>query len=99
MPTSHHYGEILQTLSRSTIYWGTPLKYLSSNACNIGNKQDDFEMCMYLQDDDVTWITVLQWKDTGSLRRTGRGDEERVLPSVLMTSWTAWSSAEGWMRS
>ena len=41
---------------------------------------------------------VLKWKDIGSLGRTGRGDEE-VLPSMSMTSWSAWSSAWGWMRS
>jgi len=31
---------------------------------------------------------VLEWKDTGSLGRTCRGDEEGVSPSVSMTSWT-----------
>jgi len=34
---------------------------------------------------------VLEWKDTGSLRRMGRGDEEEVLPSVSTTGWSAWS--------
>ncbi|CAN0329528.1 unnamed protein product [Bubo scandiacus] len=42
---------------------------------------------------------VLEWKDTGSLGRTGRGDEVGVLPSMSMMSWSAWSSAWGWMRS
>ena len=42
---------------------------------------------------------VLEWKDTGPLGRTGRGDEEGVSPSMSMTSWRAWSSAWGWMRS
>ena len=36
---------------------------------------------------------VLEQKDTGSLGRTGRADEEGMLPSMLMTSWSAWSSA------
>lgn len=34
----------------------------------------------------------LEWKDTGSLGETGMGDEEDMLPSVSMTSWTAWHS-------
>jgi len=42
---------------------------------------------------------VLEWKDTGSLGRTGRGDEEGVSPSMSMASWRAWSSAWGWTRS
>jgi len=28
---------------------------------------------------------VLEWKDAGSLGRTGRGDKEGVSPSVSMT--------------
>ena len=35
---------------------------------------------------------VLEWKDTGSLGRTGRGDEEGMSPSMSMASWSAWSS-------
>ena len=42
---------------------------------------------------------VSEWKDTGSLGRTGRRDEKGVSPSRSMTSWSAWSSAWGWMRS
>jgi len=42
---------------------------------------------------------ALGWDDTGSLGKTGRGDEEEVLPSVSKISWSAWSSAWDWMRS
>lgn len=39
IPTSHHYGEIFQTLSRSTTCWSASLKYLSSNARHAGEKK------------------------------------------------------------
>jgi len=42
---------------------------------------------------------VLGWKDADSIGRTGRCDEEGVLPSMSVTSWSAWSSAWDWMRS
>jgi len=42
---------------------------------------------------------ALEWKDTDYSGRTGRGDEEGVLPSMSMTSWRAWSSTWGWIRS
>jgi len=35
----------------------------------------------------------------GSLGKTGRGDEEEVLPSMSKISWSAWSSTWEWMRS
>lgn len=41
----------------------------------------------------------LEWKDTDSSGRTGKGDEGGVLPSMSMTSWSAGSVAWGWMRS
>lgn len=41
---------------------------------------------------------VLEWMDAGSLGSTGRGDEEWVLPSMSVTSCSAWSSAWGWRR-
>ena len=42
---------------------------------------------------------VLGLKDTGSLGRTVRGDEEEALPSMSVSSWIAWSSSRGWLRS
>lgn len=39
---------------------------------------------------------VLYWRDTSSLGRTGRGDDEVLLSPVSMTSRSAWSSI--WMR-
>jgi len=42
---------------------------------------------------------VLEWKDTESLGRTGRGNEGGVSPSMSVTSWSEWSSTWGWMRS
>lgn len=42
---------------------------------------------------------VLECMGAGSLGMTGRGAEEMVLPSVSVTSWSAWSSSWGWMRS
>lgn len=42
---------------------------------------------------------VLEWKDTDSSGRTGRRDEEGVSLSMSITSWSAWSSTWGWMRS
>ena len=44
-------------------------------------------------------VGVWEWKNRGSLGKTGRGDKERVSPSMSMTSWSTWSSAWGWMRS
>lgn len=40
---------------------------------------------------------ALEWKDRGSLGSIGSGDEEWMSPSVLMSSWSAWSwsSAQG----
>jgi len=35
---------------------------------------------------------ALEWKDRGSLGRTGRGDEEEVSPSMSVISWNAWNS-------
>ena len=42
---------------------------------------------------------VLGWEDTGSLGKTGRGDEKEMSPSVSKIGWSAWSSAWDWMRS
>lgn len=42
---------------------------------------------------------VLKWKDTGSLGRTDKGDEETVLPSVSVTIWRAWNCTGGWTES
>jgi len=42
---------------------------------------------------------VLGWEDTGSLGKTGRGDEEEVLPSMSKISWSGGSAARDWMRS
>jgi len=42
---------------------------------------------------------VLEWKDIGSLGRTGRGDKEEVSASMSKSSWSEWSSDWGWMRS
>jgi len=42
---------------------------------------------------------VLGWEDTGSLGKTGKGDEEEVSPSMSKISWSAWSSAWDWMRN
>jgi len=39
-----------------------------------------------------------EWKDKGSLGTNDRGDEERVLLCMSVVSWSAWSSAWGWMR-
>jgi len=60
-----------------------------------GNKQEELEMCAHLQGYDligimeIWWVApvtgVLKWKDTGSFRRTGRGEEEGVLPSMSVT--------------
>lgn len=36
-------------------------------------------------------IAVLAWKNTGYLGRIGRENDQAVLPSVPMTSWTAWN--------
>jgi len=42
---------------------------------------------------------VLEWKDTGSVGGTGRGDKEGLSPSVSVNSWSVLCSAWGWMRS
>lgn len=42
---------------------------------------------------------VWEWKDTGSLGRTDKEDEEEVSFFTPVTSWSAWRSAWGWMRS
>lgn len=42
---------------------------------------------------------MLEWKDTGSSGRAGRGDMEEVPPSLSVTSWSAWISSlhgDGW---
>lgn len=47
-------------------------------------------------------IGVLERKDTSSLGRMSRGEEESeegVLPFMSVTSWSQWRSAWGWMRS
>jgi len=40
----------------------------------------------------VPMTGVLEWKDTSSLGRTGKEDEEGVSPSTSMASGSAWSS-------
>jgi len=53
-----------------------------------------------LRRDGMAPVTgALELKDTGSLRRTGRGDEEEVLSSMSVTSWRAWISTWVWIRS
>lgn len=42
---------------------------------------------------------MLEWKDTGSLGRTEKEEEADVSFSTSVTSWSAWRSAWGWMRS
>jgi len=42
---------------------------------------------------------VLGWEDTGFLGKTGKGDEEKVSPSMSKVGWSAWSSVLEWMRS
>lgn len=61
---------------------------------------------MYLSQVQSYWhgvmalmIGVLEWMDAGSLGRPGRGDKDWESPSMLVTSWSAWNSAWGWMRS
>jgi len=41
----------------------------------------------------------LEWRDTGSLGRTGKRDKEGVLPSMSVISWSVWSSDWGRMIS
>jgi len=40
---------------------------------------------------------MVEWNDTGSLTRTGKGDKEGELPLMSMTSSSARRSAWGWI--
>ena len=75
----------------------------------MGNKQEELEACACLQGYDLIGITETQWDDSYDwsvgmegyrlFRKDRQGDEEGVSPSISMTSWSAWSSTWGWMRS
>lgn len=66
----------------------------------MGNKQEEVERCACLLGYDLlaSMMTgALGWKDRDSLASTGSGGEERVMPSVLMSSaWSAWSWSCAW---
>jgi len=105
----HRKGQHKGSPAKKSVSLGAQLKCLYANARCMGNKQEVLEMCACLQGYELTGTTwrcggmapmtgVLEWKDTGFLGRTGRGDEAGVLPSMSVTSWRAWSSAWGWMR-
>ena len=54
-----------------------------------GEKQEDMNTCravislaLWTPGGMAHMIGVLEWKDTGSLARTGRGDKEGASPSV-----------------
>ncbi|GAB0190630.1 hypothetical protein GRJ2_001528300 [Grus japonensis] len=64
----------------------------------MGNKQGELETCARLQGYDLIGITetwwdgntmtgVLEWKDTGSLGRTGRGDEGKLCLTILVACY------------
>ena len=75
----------------------------------MGSKQEELETCASLQGYDLIGITETWWDGSYDwtvgmegyrLFRTDRqGDKEEVSPSMSMTSWSAWRSAWGWMRS
>ena len=59
MSVRQHYGEISQSLSRSTTHRGAPLLY--TNACSMGTKQDDLDMCVCLKGYDLIGIMEMCW--------------------------------------
>lgn len=70
------------------------------------NEKGELEMCLHLQTyrhygNIVGWSMneMLEWKNTGSLERTGRGHKQEESPSLTVTTWSSWSWAWGWMRS
>lgn len=79
---------------------GAHLKCLCANTHSMGNKQEEVERCACLQGYDLlaSMMTgALERKDRDSLASTGSGGEERVMPSVLMSSaWSAWSWSCAW---
>lgn len=42
---------------------------------------------------------VLQWKETGCLRRKNWIDNEGVTISMLIIGWSVWNSPWGWIRN
>ena len=61
VPKRHHYGEIPQTLSRNSTCWGTSLKCLNTNACSMGNKHNELDICVQLQGCNLVGIMEMRW--------------------------------------
>jgi len=87
---------------------GAQLKCLYANAHSMGNKQEELEVSTHLWGYDIGitekwWDSScdwsIEWEDTSSLGRTGRGNEEEVSLSMSKISWSAWSFPWDWIRS
>ncbi|PKU40140.1 hypothetical protein llap_9563 [Limosa lapponica baueri] len=59
-PEEQHEGNVAIPANKS-VPLGTQLKCLYTNACNIGNKQEELEMCAHLQGYDLIGITETWW--------------------------------------
>lgn len=61
MPARYHDGEILQSPSREPTCWGASLKCLYTNACSMGNKHDEIQICVQLQGYKLAGIAETWW--------------------------------------
>lgn len=68
----------------------------------LGNEHGELESWVHLQGCQLLGTMAMCWGDSwdwsGGMARAGVGVEEGS-PSVSVTSWSEWTSAQGWMRS
>jgi len=57
----HGHGRASCTPSGKPACSGSSLKYLYMNACSMGNKQEELEICVQLQGHDLIAITETWW--------------------------------------
>jgi len=93
------------TPARKLASSGAQPKCLYANACRIGNKQEELETCVCLQGygcigiTETWWDGFYNWSVGMEGYRSFRKDRQGLSPSMSMISWSAWSSASGWMQT
>ena len=71
----------------------------------MGNKQEELQVCASLQVYDVIGITETWWDDSHNWNvgidgyKTGRGEQQGVLLSTSLTTWSPWRSTWRQTRS
>lgn len=93
--SSHYFAFIrVQLTCLCAKAWGmNPGSWSHGHTCRAGSSLASWKCAGVASE-----TAVVEWKDTESLARASGGDEERSR-SMPVTSWSEWSSAQGWIRS